>query len=148
MDPWAGSRQHDYRRASRIRSPLAQDLCLGLALVAVLFVHPEGALALALAAAIPAAIAWRLLTLHVPSRVEVDGQGITFSAYRRTHRFNWRDIERIHIRRFIVRDRVLVRITPAGPWRGRYWLMDTMDGYDVLLRQLEERGRQERIMRN
>jgi hypothetical protein len=126
---------------------MAQDLCLCLALVAVLYVHPEGALARALAAAIFAAIAWRLLTLHVPSRVEVDSEGITFSAYRRAHRFNWRDIERIQLRRFIVRDRVLVRITPASPWRGRYWLMDSMDGYDVLLRQLEARGRGDKSTR-
>ena len=108
-----------------------------MALFAVLLLHPRGALAAALAAGIPACVAWSLLTLHLPSRVELDAQGISFSAYGREHRFAWRDIERIRVRRFAVRDRVLVRITPSAPWRGRYWLMDSIDGYDALVRSLE-----------
>jgi hypothetical protein len=125
----------------RIPSPMGQDACLVLALGAILVLHPEGPLAIALGAGIPATIAWSVLTLHWPSRVDVDPDGITFSAYRRAHRFAWRDIRSIRVRRFVVRDRVLVRIEPSSPLRGRYWMMDTLQGYEGLVRALEERGR-------
>jgi len=128
---------HSYSKSGWWRSPTSQDVWLVMALFAVLLLHPRGALAAALAAGIPACVAWSLLTLHLPSRVELDAQGISFSAYGREHRFAWRDIERIRVRRFAVRDRVLVRITPSAPWRGRYWLMDSIDGYDALVRSLE-----------
>jgi hypothetical protein len=95
---------------------------------------------MALWLAIPAAVAWSLVTLHVPSRVDIDGAGISFSAYGRAHSFAWSDIRRIRVRRFVVRDRVLVRIEPAGLWRGRYWLMDSLQGFDALVRELEDRG--------
>ena len=120
-----------------------QDLYLVAALAAVLALHPEGALALALAAAIPITIAWSVLTLHLPSRVVADDDGIVFSAYGRAHHFAWRDIERIQVRRFVVRDRVLVRILPSSPLRGRYWLLDSIGGYDAAVKTLEQRGRRD-----
>jgi len=137
--------QHVYPKVGWIRSPVAQDLALALALGAVLALRPHGPLALALAAAIPATIAWSLLTLHLPSRVDVDHEGIVFSAYGREHRFAWRDVERIHVRRFMVRDRVLVRILPSSLLRGRYWLIDSIEGYDGLVWTLEERDRERTI---
>ena len=128
----------------QVVSSTRQDLYLAAALAAVLALHPEGALALALAAAIPVTIAWSVLTLHLPSRVVTDDDGIVFSAYGRAHRFAWRDIQRIHVRRFVVRDRVLVRILPSSPLRGRYWLLDSIGGYDAAVRTLEQRGRSDR----
>jgi hypothetical protein len=127
----------------QVVSSTRQDLYLVAALAAVLALHPEGALALALAAAIPVTIAWSVLTLHLPSRVVTDDDGIVFSAYGRAHRFAWRDIQRIHVRRFVVRDRVLVRILPSSPLRGRYWLLDSICGYDAAVKTLERRGRRD-----
>ena len=46
----------------------------------------------------------------------------------------------MRVRRFLVRDRVLVRIVPARPWRGRYWILDRIDRFDELVRALETRG--------
>lgn len=120
---------------------MRQDLYLAAALAAVLAIFPEGRLALALAAAIPIVVAWSVLTLHRPSRVAADDDGIVFSAYGREHRFAWRDVERIHLRRFLLRDRVLVRILPSPPLRGRYWLFDSMGGYDAAVKILEQRSR-------
>jgi len=120
-----------------------QDVYLAAALAAVLALHPEGPLALALAVAIPITIAWSVLTLHLPSRVDTDDDGIVFSAYGREHRFAWRDIQRIHVRRFVVRDRVLVRIVPSSPLRGRYWLVDSLGGYAATVRTLEQRVRRD-----
>lgn len=128
-------------------SPAAQDVGLVLALAALLALHPRGELAAALALAIPAAITWSLLTLHLPSCVDLDADGISFSAYGREHRFAWNDIERIRVRRFLVRDRVLVRIQPSAPWRGRYWLIDSIQGFDRLVRELDERAHPRRTMR-
>lgn len=132
--------QHTYPRVGWLSSPIAQDACLLLALTAILCLHPEGALAVALGAAIPATIVLSLLTLHMPSRVDVGPDGIVFSAYGREHRFAWRDVERIRVRRFIVRDRVLVRMEPSSFLRGRYWLMDSLQGYEALVRTLEQRS--------
>lgn len=120
---------------------MRQDVYLALLLAAVLALHHEGPLALALAMAIPVTIAWSVLTLHLPSQVVTDEDGVAFSAYGREHRFAWRDIERIQVRRFPLRDRVLVRVVPSPPLRGRYWLFDSIGGYDAALATLERRGR-------
>jgi hypothetical protein len=140
VNPLPIHQRHAYPRARWIHDAVAQDLALVLALGAILALHPEGPLALALGVAIPATIAWSLLTLHLPSRVDIDHDGIVFSAYGREHRFAWRDIERIHVRRFIVRDRVLVRVAPSTLLRGRYWLIHSIEGYEALVRALERRG--------
>ena len=95
-----------------------------------------------LAAGAAAAIVWAFVTLHFPSRVEMDDEAIRFSAYGRSHVFAWRDVARVHVRRFLVRDRVLVRLAPATAWRGRYWLTDGLAGYDALVAELEKRARQ------
>jgi hypothetical protein len=140
VNPLTVHQRHVYPRGRWIQSAVAEDLALVLALGAVLALHPAGPLALALSAAIPVTIAWSLLSLHLPSRVDIDQDGIIFSAYGREHRFAWRDIERIHVRRFIVRDRVLVRLAPSSLLRGRYWLIHSIEGYDALVRALETRG--------
>jgi hypothetical protein len=113
------------------------------ALGAMLALRPEGVLAVTLAVAIPLIIAWSAVTLHLPSRVLMDDHGVVFSAYGREHRFAWRDIERIYVRRFVVRDRVLVRILPSPPLRGRYWLLQSMGGYDTAVRTLEQRAQRD-----
>jgi hypothetical protein len=119
---------------------MRQDLYLVVALGAMLVLRSEGALAMTLAVAIPLAIGWSVVTLHLPSRVLIDDHGVVFSAYGREHRFAWRDVERVYVRRFVVRDRVLVRILPSPPLRGRYWLLDSMGGYDTAVRTLEQRA--------
>jgi hypothetical protein len=120
---------------------VAQDAVLVATLALLLALRPTGPLAIALAVAIPAVIGWGILTLHFPTRVEMDGEGIAFFGYGRVHRFAWSQIEHVRIRRFLVRDRVLVRIAPSSPLRGRYWLLDSLKGYDLLLGALEERSR-------
>jgi hypothetical protein len=135
-------REHAYPKAAWLGSVLAQDCVLLLGLTILLVLHPQGALALALGMAIAATVAWNLVTLHLPSRIELDEDGIAFAVYRRAHRFAWRDIRRIHIRRFVVRDRVLVRITPSTAWSGRYWLYNSLDGYERLIQSLDERAKQ------
>jgi hypothetical protein len=85
-------------------------------------------------------LAWGFATLHIPSRVEVTPEGIAFSRYGRTHLFAWSEVQRVRVRRFVVKDRVLVRLSPSLPWRGRYWLRDSLDGYEVVVREIERRA--------
>jgi hypothetical protein len=132
-------RHYGYGRTRCLASPIAEDLFLVLALGGLLAVFPRGALGAALATAIPAVLAWSWLTLHRPTHVLLDDDGISFRAYGREHRFAWRDVARVHVRRFIVRDRVLVRIAPAPPWAGRYWLLASLEGYGSLVETLENR---------
>jgi len=47
----------------------------------------------------------------------------------------------VRVRRFLVRDRIFVRIAPAPPWRGRYWVLDRIEGFEELVQELEARGR-------
>jgi hypothetical protein len=116
-----------------------QDAVLALAfLAAALFLR--GPFAAALLVAIPVVVAWGAATLHFPARVQWDDEGIAFSAYGRTHTYAWRDVARVDVRRFLVKDRVLVRLRPAGPWRGRYWITDGMPYFDALVAELEKRA--------
>jgi hypothetical protein len=128
---------HRYPPARRALAIATDLLLLGIA-IAIPLTRAGGSLSIVLSIAIPAVLAWGVLTLHNPRSVEIDDQGITFAAYGRAHRYAWSSVQ-VHVRRFLVRDRVLVRFTPSPPWRGRYWLLDALDGYDALVRQLEKK---------
>lgn len=129
-----------YPRARELAAT-ATDLLLVLVVVAVLVLRLRGPLGVALATGIPCVLAWGALTLHFPRRVELDEEGISFSGYGHTHRYSWREVTVVTVRRFLVGDRVLVRLAPAPAWRGRYWLLDVMEGYPELLAALDARAR-------
>jgi hypothetical protein len=120
---------------------VGQDAILVVAFAAALLLRPADLLTLALAVASPLVLAWGILTLHFPTRVEVTSQGIAFAGYGRTHRFAWAEIEHLHVRRFAVKGRVLVRVSPAPLLRGRYWITDAMDDFERLVGALEIRAR-------
>lgn len=120
------------------RQPRARltDALLLAAWAALLVLQPP--LFPLLAAAIPLVFVWGVVTLHFPTRVDIDDRTVAFSAYGRTHRFDRASVA-ISVRRFLVKDRVLVRVRPAAAWRGRYWITTGIDGYEELLRRLEHR---------
>jgi hypothetical protein len=66
--------------------------------------------------------------------------GVSFHRYGRVHRFAWDQVRTVRVRRFLVRDRVLVRIVPSPPWRGRYWILDGIERFEELVRSLEARA--------
>ena len=117
-----------------------EDLVLLVALVLVVAFRPGGALSTPLAVAIGFALAWGFATLHVPSRIELSPSGVSFSRYGRSHTFAWSDVSGVRVRRFIVRDRVLVRLLPSPPWRGRYWVGEGIEGYSEVVRELSSRA--------
>jgi hypothetical protein len=124
---------------ARRRVLLAEDALLLALPLACLALRPASPIWWALAAGAIAALAWNVCTLHFPREVRCDVAGITLRAYGREHRFAWAGAQ-ITVRRFLVRDRVLLRIGPAGAARGRYWLTDALDGYPALVRELEARA--------
>ncbi len=119
--------------------PLARDLVVVAAVTVGLASGSLFGKALAVAAAV--AFLWGLVTLHYPTRVDLSDDGITFSAYGRSHHFRWEHVRRIHLRRFVVRDRVLVRLCPSSPWRGRYWLTTALADFDATVEALASRAR-------
>lgn len=98
-----------------------------------------GRLGATLAIAIPLVLVWGIATLHYPRAVTLDDEGITFEGWGRRHRFAWSEVESLKLRRFLTGDRVLVRLSPTPPLRGRYWLLDSMTDYQALLAELERR---------
>jgi hypothetical protein len=128
---------HTYRRV--LRGPAVQDALLAAAWLVVFFFTGVGGFRTFLLVGIPVVLAWGAVTLHFPSRIELDDEGIAFLHYGRAHRFAWRDVTRVHVRRFVVRDRVLVRIEPAPAWRGKYWILDSLEGFDSLMAALAAR---------
>lgn len=128
------------RGARWLASVVLRDAVLVLALALALLRVVPPTLGAIFLIAIPLVLAAAIGTLHAPTSVELDDQGVAFAAYGRAHRFRWRDVERVRVRRFLVSDRVLVRLSPAPPWRGRYWLTDALDGFDELVAALEARA--------
>jgi len=118
-----------------------EDGVLVTGLVVVLALRPAGVLTTPLACAIALAITWSVLTLHVPSEVELSPRGIAFRRYGRTHAFAWEGVTQVRVRRFLTRDRVLVRLFPSPPWRGRYWIGDGLEGFQEVVARLEAAGR-------
>ena len=130
---------HSYSRARFIANVVAEDLLLPVAF-AVIAIVGGGVLGTALLVAIPIVMAWGVFTLHFPRRIEHTPEGITFTGYGRAHTFLWRDVEHVRVRRFLVRDRVLVRLTPSPAWRGRYWVLSSIGEFDALVKELERRA--------
>jgi hypothetical protein len=134
------SRQvHAYARARRATALHGQDAVLVLVIALAALGALPSALGRALLVAAPVALLWGIVTLHFPSAVTLDDDALVFHRYGRAHRFAWGDVARVRVRRFLVQDRVMVRVTPAPPWRGRYWILESISGYDELLRALHAR---------
>ena len=131
---------YTYARARWVAGVIVQDAVLLLALAMVVATRAPGPLTAALAVAIPLVLAWGFVTLHFPSRITIDAHGATFAAYGRSHAFPWADVTRVRVRRFLVGDRVLVRLSPAPRWRGRYWVTRSIEGFDDLVRMLDARA--------
>ncbi len=116
-----------------------EDALLAAAWV-VLFVLPTSVpIRGFLLAAIPLVFAWGFATLHFPARVVIDDTGVVFSRYGRAHTFAWCDVERVRLRRFLMKDRVLVRLEPSPAWRGKYWIVDSVDGFEGIVAAIEAR---------
>jgi hypothetical protein len=130
---------HAYPRG--LRGPALHDVMLVFAWFVALFVIDVAQVRLMLLVAIPLVLAWGIVTLHFPSRVAIDDAGVTFFHYGRAHRFAWSEVTRVRVRRFAMRDRVLVRIDPSDALRGRYWLLDSIRDFDTLVTALEARAR-------
>jgi hypothetical protein len=126
-----------YPRSRAMFALAGQDALLVIALVALALTSPHAKLPIALFFAIPLVIGFGVATLHYPSRVEIDDEAISFARYGRVHRFAWREIERIRVRHFLMKDRVLVRIWPSTALRGRYWILDSMNGFEELVKAIE-----------
>ncbi len=133
--------RHAYGPARFALALAGQDAVLVAAIVLAVMAGASSPLGRGLLLAAPVALAWSILTLHFPSVVTLDDDAIAFHRYGRVHRFAWRDVARVRVRRFLVRDRVMVRITPSPPWQGRYWILESIDGYGALLGAIEGRAR-------
>jgi hypothetical protein len=131
--------EHRYPRRLYVASVVLQDVVLAAAFALLLSTHPGSPFARVFAAAALVVLVWGGLTLHFPSRVVLDGAGISFHRYGRAHWFAWSDVQAVRVRRFLVRDRVLVRILPSPPWRGRYWILDGIERFEELVGKLESR---------
>lgn len=136
--------RHAYAPKQLALAVVGQDallVCVIAAAVAARALGSGSPFLYALAAGALAVLAWGFGTLNFPSHVDCSDEGITFRRYGRAHSFAWRDVRAVRVRRFLVRDRVLVRVEPATALRGRYWLLDSLSGYAELVRELERRGR-------
>ncbi|MGZ3423563.1 MAG: hypothetical protein ACXWUG_26620 [Polyangiales bacterium] len=131
---------HAYPPARWLVHAVLTDLLLVCMVVGLAVSRAPGPLSRALLLAIPAVLLWGVVTLNQPSAVELDDEAITFRAYGRAHRYAWSDVKKLSVRRFLVRDRVLVRIAPSPPWRGRYWILDGIEGFSQLVSELERRS--------
>lgn len=124
----------------RDRAAVATDVLLVAVAAFALVLGLRGPLGWALIVGGPATLAVGAWTLHFPRRVAVDDAGVAFFGYGRAHRYAWSSVERVLVRRFLVGDRVLVRVRPAPPFAGRYWLLDAMEGYPEVVAALEARA--------
>lgn len=69
-----------------------------------------------------------------PYRVTDDGEKLIFHGFLLKHSYFWSDITFLRIRRFLMTDRILIRIGKQGLLRGRYWIdVDSLLGSDELI---------------
>jgi hypothetical protein len=92
-----------------------------------------------LAAAGLAVLAFNAITLHFPREIAIDDDGIRFRAYGREHAYAWSSC-RVKVRRFVVRDRLLLRIEDDRGRRHNYWLLSRLADFDGLVREVTSRA--------
>ncbi|MBR0600594.1 hypothetical protein [Sinanaerobacter chloroacetimidivorans] len=86
---------------------------------------------------IPLLLLSSFVAMNQPRRITDDGDNITFYGFFQKHAYKWSEIEFLRIRRFIMTDRVLVRIGKERVLGGRYWLdTDSLQGSRELLEKM------------
>jgi hypothetical protein len=126
-----------YSGSRAVFALVGQDVFLVAALAVLAIGSPHAKLTIPLLFAIPVVLGFGVATLHYPSRVDVDDEGIAFARYGLVHRFAWREIDRIRVQRLMTRDRVLIRISPSAGLRGRYWILQSIDRFAELMTTIE-----------
>jgi hypothetical protein len=126
-------------RTPRLRA-LGEDVVLVTMPVLVLVVASPSAWLWLLAATGVVVLVFNVLTLHFPREIALDDDGIRFRAYGREHVYAWSAC-RLRVRRFLVRDRVLLRVEEVETGRShRYWLTTHLSDFDALLRAINQRS--------
>jgi hypothetical protein len=75
--------------------------------------------------------------MNQPRRITDDGEIVTFYGLFQKHEYRWDEINYLRIRRFIMSDRVYVRIGKERVMGGRYWLdTDSLPGSGNLLEKM------------
>ncbi len=62
------------------------------------------------------------ISIANPSKVEIDDKGITFSAYKKNHHYEWSEIRKFKCKPLASGTKMFIRINEAGIFRGRYWV--------------------------
>jgi hypothetical protein len=126
-------------RTPRARA-LGEDLVLLAMPVLVLLITSPSPWLWLLATTGLVVLAFNAITLHFPREIDLDERGIRFRAYGREHAYTWTAC-RLRVRRFLVRDRVLLRVEEIDSGKThRYWLTARLSDYDALLRELGTRA--------
>ncbi len=87
--------------------------------------------------AVPILLLSSLVAMNQPKRITDDGETIIFHGFFQKHDYHWSEITFLRIRRFIMTDRVYIRIGNDRFWRGRYWLdTDSLSSSGELLEKL------------
>jgi len=112
---------------------VAQDALMVLLPGVVLLLGTPSPWTWLLAAAGVLVLLWNVATLHFPHEVETDREGIRVRAYGREHVYRWNACT-VRVRKFVVRDRVLLRVSDAQRnVRRSYWLLGSLSDFSGLL---------------
>ncbi|HWQ80182.1 MAG TPA: hypothetical protein VN381_15250 [Anaerovoracaceae bacterium] len=83
---------------------------------------------------VPLLLISSLIAMSQPRLITDDGETLTFYGFFQKHAYKWSEIRNLRIRRFIMSDKVLVRIGKDRLLAGRYWLdTDSLEGCSELL---------------
>lgn len=83
---------------------------------------------------VPLLLISSLVAMNQPRLITDDGETLTFYGFFQKHEYKWSEVQNLRIRRFIMTDKVLVRIGKDRLLAGRYWLdIDSLRGSGELL---------------
>lgn len=86
---------------------------------------------------VPVLLFSSLIAMNHPIKIVDDGKKLTFYGFYQQHEYNWSEIDYLRIRKFMMSDRIFLRIGKERVMGGRYWIdVDSMQGASELFKKM------------
>jgi len=92
--------------------------------------------------ALPIILISATLGNHQPTEIVVTPESITFAGLGRRYTYEWKTLNYLMVKRYMLGDRYLVQLGEFRLFSGRYWIPTHMEGHKELIAFLQAKEKQ------